>query len=331
MKSKFLSCLMLTLLALLLLGAEAEAKRMGGGASFGSKPSYSKSYSAPTSPSSPSSSPIVQPRTTPTPAPVAAPQPSTGFGSRFGWGIGGFLAGGLLGSMLFGHGFGGGMGGGGIGMLDIILIGLIIFFVVKLFRGRKQSGPQEASPPEQFTPPPADGRSQAQQSWDALRSTPSSPPPAAEQPGTGGFGDGSQTPGQPVAQAAEPVVPEGFSIPDFLEGAKSVYSRLQTSWDRRDLKDIALFTTAEVLAEIERQAVADPNPSKTELLMVNARLLEFKEDSQLTVATVYFDVLLREDASESHPKQVREVWHFMRETANPNSNWKLEGIQQMEG
>ena len=43
MKPKILSCLVLTMLTLLLLGADAEAKRMGGGSSFGSKPSYSKS------------------------------------------------------------------------------------------------------------------------------------------------------------------------------------------------------------------------------------------------------------------------------------------------
>ena len=110
-----------------------------------------------------------------------------------------------------------------------------------------------------------------------------------------------------------------------------MYARLQHSWDRRDLNDIALFTTPEVLAEIRRQALADPTPSKTELLLVNAKLVEFREESADTVATVLFDVLMREDASEERPKQIREVWHFSRPTADQQANWRLEGIQQLEG
>jgi predicted lipid-binding transport protein (Tim44 family) len=86
-----------------------------------------------------------------------------------------------------------------------------------------------------------------------------------------------------------------------------------------------------VLEEIRRQAAQDPTPSKTELLLVNAKLLEFREEDKDTVATVLFDVLMREDASEDRPKQVREVWHFSRPTSDLNANWRLEGIQQLEG
>lgn len=110
-----------------------------------------------------------------------------------------------------------------------------------------------------------------------------------------------------------------------------MYARLQHSWDRRDLKDIALFTTPEVLAEITRQANADPAPSKTELLLVNAKLLEFREEAADTVVAVLFDVLMREDAGEERPKQIREVWHFSRPTGDLQANWRLEGIQQLEG
>ena len=165
------------------------------------------------------------------------------------------------------------------------------------------------------------------------------------QPGTrgaDGFGAASvpplnQPPGQPAGKFGaqpeaepQPAVPPGFNVPEFLEGAKTVYARLQHSWDRRDLADIALFTTPEVLAEIRRQAEADPKPSKTELLLINARLLEFREEERDTVLSVYFDVLLREDVTEERPKQVREVWHFSRPTGDLDANWRLEGIQQLE-
>ena len=291
----------------------AQARRMGGGASFGSRPSYSGGYGKSVSPS---------PSSVPPSAPSATPLQSPGMGSRMGWGLGGLMAGGLLGSMLFGGGMG---GGGGIGLLDILLLGVIAYFVVKLLRGRASGGgtPGQGGlrPPTQPPQPPqqSDPRSQAERSWDALRSTP------AQQGSTGGFGD---APPRAEEISAPVVVPQGFDVPEFLEGSKTVYARLQHSWDRRDLADIALFTTPEVLAEIRRQAAADPTPSKTELVLVNARLLEFKEEA---ADTVLFDVLLREDVNEERPKQIREVWHFSRPTANLEANWRLEGIQQLEG
>lgn len=337
MKKMSIALLCLALLASTLLGV-AEAKRMGGGTSFGSRPSYSRSYSNPVSPS-PSYAPTgparqVSPQTAPTQTPT--PTPAPGFGSRFGWGLGGFMAGGLIGSMLFGHGMGGGWGGmGGIGLLDILLLGFVAYMLVKLLRrksapdGQDQAGPSgQPGPWRQSPSQPDDQVSRAERSWDNLRSQPQQPAPQAGGPagGTGGFG---VAPGS-EAQAA-PAVPEGFNVPEFLEGAKTVYARLQHSWDRRDLNDIALFTTPEVLAELKSQASADPSPSKTELLLVNARLLEFREEDKDIVTSVFFDVLMREDVSEERPKQVREVWHFSRPAGDLAANWRLEGIQQLEG
>lgn len=321
----------LAALFMLLILSLAEAARLGGGRSFGSRPTYSRSYSKPVAPSSgttQSTAPKVAPSTTAPVPPVGAPQPS--FFSRFGMGLGGLMVGGLIGSMLFGGGMGG-WGAGGIGFLDILLIGLVIFFAVKLLRRRSTAPDNSASAGQdggQATPPPpADARTRAEQSWDALRSHP-------ESGATGGFGAATAQPQpQPEAQPeteVQPTVPPGFNVPEFLEGAKTVYARLQHSWDRRDLDDIALFTTPEVLDEIRRQAEADPKPSKTELLLINARLLEFREEARDTVTSVYFDVLLREDITEDRPKQVREVWQFSRPTGDLDANWRLEGIQQLE-
>lgn len=176
-------------LALVLAGALATevalAKRMGGGSSFGSKSSYSRSYSpstpsyAPTTPSKPA-----QQTTQATPqAPVAQPQ-SPGMFSRMGWGLGGLLAGGFLGSMLFGGGWG---SGSGIGFLEILLIGLVAYLGYRLLRGRSApANPDRQVPP--FAPGANDPRSRAEQSWDHLRSDQAQPgAPGADSP-TGGFG-----------------------------------------------------------------------------------------------------------------------------------------------
>lgn len=321
----------LAALAVLLCLSLAEAARLGGSRSFGSRSTYSRSYSKPVAPTyAPTQTPSAAPTQAKHPAPAApgplgAPQPS--MFSRMGWGLGGLMAGGLIGSMLFGRGMGG--FGGGMGFLDILLIGVIIYFAVKLLRRRGQtSGDAPAqggwqAPPSSSPDTSEDARARAAQNWDALRSKP-------EAGGTGGFGAATATPEPAAETVAGPTVPDGFIVPEFLEGAKTVYARLQHSWDRRDLDDIALFTTQEVLEEIKRQAALDPKPSKTELLLINARLLEFKEEATDTVVSVYFDVLLREDASEDKPRQIREVWHFSRPTGDLNANWRLEGIQQLE-
>ena len=137
MKTKILCAVLAVSLAFAASVDCAFAKRMGGGGSFGGRSTYSRSYSpsqsAPYAPSAPAKPGQMAPQGAPNAAPVGA-QPGGMFG-RMGWGLGGFMAGGLLGSMLFGHG-GWGAGGGGIGLLDLILIGLIAYFAVRLLRGR---------------------------------------------------------------------------------------------------------------------------------------------------------------------------------------------------
>ena len=82
--------------------------------------------------------------------------------------------------------------------------------------------------------------------------------------------------------------------------------------------------------EINRQAQEDPRPSKTDILRVNARLLEVATSNSHTVASVLFDVLMRESKEEDMAREVREIWHFTKEDNNPKSFWGPEGIQQVE-
>ena len=267
-------------LLLLTMPDLADAKRLGGGGSFGSKPSYSKSYQKPAAPSS-------------TPTQQAAPGASPmGGRGMFGGMLGGMLMGGLLGSLLFGGGF------SGISFIDILLIGGGLFLLFKFLRSR-QPVPQTAGGP---------GRVHDMQrgAWDNLRS--------------------SQ---HQTASAAESY-PPGFDAKEFLDGAKAAYTRMQASWDARDLDDLNQFTSAEVFAEIQAQAAADPGPGKTEILLLEARLLEVKTIGNQTIATVLFDAMLREDSAAAPAEQVREAWHFSRYETGGGSHWVVEGIQQLE-
>lgn len=110
--------LMVGLLSFTAAVDHAEARRFGGGKSFGS---YSRSIQ-----STPSTS-----RST---ASAAPRQPSPGL-SRFAGPLAGLLAGGLLASLFFGGAF------DGIRMLDVLLIALAAFFAFRLFAGSRRHAP----------------------------------------------------------------------------------------------------------------------------------------------------------------------------------------------
>jgi len=209
--------------------------------------------------------------------------------------LGGLLMGSLIGSLLFG----GGLGAGGIGFLDILLIGGGLFLLFRFLQARRMAAATAAA---------SDGMAferGADQAW------------------------GSASRALDEQAEAAPDLPPGFDADEFLKGANALYVRLQGAWDKRDLEDIRQFTSPEVFAEIQSQAQEDPTPGRTELLLITPRLLEVRESDDQTIASVLFDVMLREN-EDALSKQVRELWHFSRERNNPQSFWLLEGIQQVE-
>jgi predicted lipid-binding transport protein (Tim44 family) len=270
----------------------AEAARLGGGKSFGSRPSYQRSAPAP-SPTSPQVSPGQPTQQRPIPGPTPSPM------GRWGGMLGGMLMGGLIGSLLFG----GGHSWGGPGLMDIILIGGGLFLLFRFLRARRMATASAApSGSMSFDRSPT-------QAWGQSGFSPSAEP-------------------EPPA-AASPTLPADFDADEFLKGAKAIYTRLQASWDKRDFEDIRQFVSPEVLTEIKHQAQEDPQPGKTELLLINPRILEVREVDNQTVVSVLYDVMMRENGTEMS-KQVRELWHFSRETRKPENFWMLEGIQQVE-
>lgn len=285
------------------LSDAAQAARLGGGRSFGSRPFMSTPAPAPSRPQpmfgSSSSATRQQSQT------AAGPARSGGlFGGRGGL-LGGLLAGTLIGSLLAGHGFAGG------GFMDILIFGLLIYLGLKLFAAfRGSQSPAQASAGSenraQYTGMNRDDG--GSNGWDALRA----------QEG----GQAAETPGPQIP------MPPGFDAEEFLRGAKMAYTRLQSSWDKRDMSDIAQFATEAVQNAVREQMQADPTPSTTEILLVNAQLLGVSDEGDDQFAQVFFDVLLRENPQQQTPVTVREVWHFVRPTAG--GNWKLDGIQQVE-
>ena len=288
----------------------AEAARLGGGRSFGGKPPMSAPAPAMRQQTPGAQNPAMNQAQQTRPQTAAAAPSRPGLFGGMGGLFGGLLAGTLIGSLLAGTGFAGG------GFMDILLFGLLIFLGLKLF-ARFRSRPAEAVGGQGAMAAPGgmDARQGMRRDdmggngWGGLRSTPQ---------------------GQAAEADAEPRIPmpDGFDAEEFLRGAKMAYARLQNSWDKRDLNDIAQFTTTAVQEAVSEQMAADPGPSTTEVLLVNAQLLGVENEGDEQRAQVFFDVLLREDPRQEAPSTVREVWHFMRPLSG--GSWKLDGIQQVE-
>ncbi|MCH5277432.1 MAG: Tim44 domain-containing protein [Desulfovibrionaceae bacterium] len=283
---------------------DADAARLGGGRSFGGSSILSRPAPMPRAPSGstfrqqqPGSAVNRQAQTGTAAAPAFG-----GMGGLFG----GLLAGSLLGSLFAGHG-----AAGGGGLFDILIIGLVIYLVMRFLRRRRDassSSPSASGNPYAGRAEGSQGAGQTGMGWDMLRSS----------------SDAGRNYDNPQSDA----IPAGFNAEEFLRGAKMAYVRLQESWDRRDLDDIAQFATRPVMDELRKQLAEDPEPGTTELLMVDASLMQVRSEGGSQYAAVLFDVLMREDPKASQPEQVREVWHFVR-PLDGSESWRLDGIQQM--
>jgi len=126
----------------------------------------------------------------------------------------------------------------------------------------------------------------------------------------------------PVAAGAD--IPAGFDVPEFLEGARALYVRLQQAWAARKVDELAPFISASMLQLLQKQAEADPDPVPVEILLVNAVLNKVSQDGQK--AEVAFSVAMR-TGREEEPAEVNETWLFAR-GGDFGKMWQLTGIKQ---
>lgn len=289
--------------------SDANAKRFGGGSSFGSRPSYSAPYQRSATPPSHPSNQNQQQAATPN---QAAKPGWANRGGLMGM-LGGLALGGLIGSMLGGafH---------GINFMDILVFGGIAFLLYKLFAAKKAGAAQR----------PVYNRNADNNYQDTVSSYQE---PQPTQAGPSGFDtdilfkkdkNNATASMQPTA-----AIPKDFDQQAFLSGAKIAFANLQKAWDQRDLAEIRGLTTDKVFAEIQDQLKASDTENRTEILKLEAELLEVREVGSELEAVVLFDTIMRED-THAQAEQVREVWHFIKPKVSIQPKWYLDGIQQLE-
>lgn len=292
----FLVLLAFTLIEAGLTAEYADARSRGGGKSFSSAPRSAPSQSA-------------------------QPGINNQKGS-FSRGLAGGLLGGALGGMLFGSMFG--AAGSGMGLLPILLLAGVGFFLYKKFSQSNRPGPWQGSQPR-----PSFGG------------------------GTGGFS--SPTPPPPPPQLGpEDALAEGiseiqrtdrsFDAKYFLEVASDVFFQVQAGWMRRDLESYRHLLGDSLAAEYEEQFNEMRrlgHINKLESIAVRkVDIISAGSDGREDFVTVLFTANLLDytvdeksgdlvEGSMTVPVKFEEEWTWARPVGT--QNWKLEGIKVING
>ena len=113
----------------------------------------------------------------------------------------------------------------------------------------------------------------------------------------------------------------------FLRQAKLNFVRLQAANDRGDMDDIREFTAPELFAEIRMQfQERGGKVQETDVMQLDAELLEVVTEDKRHIASVHFSGQLRED--DAAPAAFAEIWHLAKPT-DGSRGWNVAGIQQV--
>ena len=121
--------------------------------------------------------------------------------------------------------------------------------------------------------------------------------------------------------------PAGFNASDFVRHARLNFVRLQEAYDRKDLSAMRDFLAPEVYREIEAdiRAMGDTG-ERTEVLTLEADVLDVIQDARSYVVSVRFSGMIRESAGRD-AEPFSEVWH-LEKPLDGSAGWVVAGIQQ---
>jgi predicted lipid-binding transport protein (Tim44 family) len=284
---------------LMVQDAEA-AKRLGGGKSSGiSRDSTVMKRDA--IPAKPAAAPAAAaPAAGAAAAPAAAAQSGM---SRWMGPLAGLAAGIGL-AALFSHL---GLGEGMANMMMLLLLGLAVVFAVRWFLRKRQ--PAGAQPAMQYAGIPAGMEA-----------------PRADEPFIPASAGGGAVAATATATSAANV-PADFDVDGFLRQARLNFIRLQAANDRGDMEDIRQFCSPEMAAEIQMQfQERNQLAQETDVVQLNAELLDVSTEAGRAMASVRFSGLIREEANAS-PESFSEVWHLSK-PVDGSRGWHIAGIQQ---
>jgi predicted lipid-binding transport protein (Tim44 family) len=245
---------------------------------------------------------------------------SGGFMRTFGMA----MLGGFLGSMLF-SGLAnagiGGFGGSGFGMIEILLLAALGYFLYRKFRSPAAAtnyGSMQYQGSSQYNAPSSAG-------YQAPGSAAVNQPPSYDQ----------------IDYRSLTMMDRSFSPEQFLKAAQDIFFKVQGAWNKQDVNALKALCGAELmktwddelaalrarghqnkmeniaLRESEITEVWTENGEDYITVRLRANLLDYTTDSKSGAVI---------EGSDSQPVEFEEYWTFAR-PVGPNG-WKLAAIQQ---
>jgi len=224
--------------------------------------------------------------------PATTPQPS-GPGRWFAP-LAGLAAGLGLGWLFAQGGFGPAIGA----LLMALLAGAVVFALMRLLSKRRAQGPVQ---------------------YAGFGNETVAAPPPSQLPGDAGAEPNYHS--QFVSN-----IPAGFDVEGFLKEARRNFLRLQEANDRGDLPRLRQITTEDMFNALKSDVAEHSGVQQTDVVTLNAALLELVTEGELYWASVRFSGSIREEAS-APAEPFEEIWH-LRKPVNGSSGWLLAGIQQ---
>jgi predicted lipid-binding transport protein (Tim44 family) len=130
-----------------------------------------------------------------------------------------------------------------------------------------------------------------------------------------------------VAAGTAPSLPPGFDAPAFERIAKLIFIRMQAANDAANLDDLRQFATPEMFAvfKLDLQDRKDTT-QHTDVVQLNAEVLDFTEEADRQIVSVRFHGLIREE-KDAPTTTFDEIWHLVKPRAG-SGEWAIAGIAQ---
>ncbi|MGQ0750578.1 MAG: Tim44 domain-containing protein [Betaproteobacteria bacterium] len=279
--------LLVALVTLSVFALDADARRLGGGKTLGKqRESLSQQQAAPKAPAQQQQQAAAG-STTPAQQPTGA--------SRWLGPLAGLALGAGLAALFLNNGIAGLLAG-------VLLLGLIVaavYYAARMIRGRTASAPMQ---------------------YAGARAGAGGETPRIEPMLAGGAAAHS------VAATTSSRWPANFDAAEFLRHAKLNFVRLQATHDQKDISTLRDYLTPDLYREIEADMRDAGGAQTTEVVTLNADILDVATEDNLYVVSVRFSGLIREAAGED-AQPFSEVWHLEKPVSG-RSGWLVAGIQQ---
>ena len=310
---KVLLSLFVVLISASFVAPDVQAKRLGGGATSGMKRQTPPAQPAQSVPAKPADAAAQTPTGAAAAAPAAAAPKRSWLGPIAG------LAAGLGLAALMSHLGLGAEFGSLLTMLLLAVVGVVVVrFLMRRFAsgavsGAGNRGPALATPQGmQFSGPTSGSGTSSSGSGPGSGSSAlaAQQPVAAQQTSTAGF-------------------PPGFDAAGFERIAKMIFIRMQAANDTGDLADLRQFATPEMFAAFklelqDRQGSAQ----QTDVVRLDAQVLEFAQEDDRQIVSVRFHGLIREE-KDAPASSFDETWHLTK-PLDGSREWAIAGIAQNE-